>query len=351
LNNLALFRKLAPQNNVAPVLKSNAYGHGLREVAHILRGEKNLPFIVVDSFFEAVALRSFGIRDKILIIGYSRPETILGNRLRDIIFTISSVETLRGIEDTDSVISIHLKIDTGMRRQGILPAEESIAVDLLSKNPLIRLCGIMSHFSNTSDINSTSLESQINVWKKTVEYFKSQFSNIKYFHISATDGHWIDHDLDANCSRLGLGLYGLGNMRGMALKPILEMKTLISGIKTLRRDETVGYDNTFKATRDMRIANIPAGYYEGIDRRLSNKGYIGVGDLNTPCPIIGRVSMNITTIDISHMNEVSIGTPVTVISSDPTAKNSINSIAKLCGTIPYEIVVHIPTELKRVIVD
>ena len=135
------------------------------------------------------------------------------------------------------------------------------------------------------------------------------------------------------------------------------MKTLITGIKMLMRGETVGYGNTFKAEKDMCIATIPVGYYEGLDRRLSNNGAVQVetaAGKRVICPIIGRISMNITTIDASalpgicglHMNM-----PVTVISNNPADPNSIASLAKRCGTITYEIAVKIPPHLKRVIVD
>ena len=131
---------------------------------------------------------------------------------------------------------------------------------------------------------------------------------------------------------------------------MLEIRTIITGIKKAHTNDTVGYGNTFKAEKDMTLATIPAGYFEGIDRRLSNKGSLLLGHSEVLCPIVGRVSMNITTIDVSHDSTVKIGKPVVIISNDSSKPNSIQAIAKLCGTITYEIAVHIAQSLKRVVV-
>ena len=363
LHNLSEFKKLAPHGKVAPVLKSNAYGHGLMEVAHILGHEKDIPFFIVDSYFEAVALRSKGFKHPLLIIGYTRPSTIIRSRLRNVAFTITSLEMLREIEEMERRVEIHLKIDTGMHRQGILPEEIDMAITMLSENTYIKLEGLCSHLSDADNADISWTEGQISVWNKTVKRFRESFPLIKHIHLSATDGHRFTQDIDANVSRLGIGLYGLtdnfapipsgvkGIFPKIDLKPALKMKTIITGIKHLKRDQTVGYGNTFKAEREMVIATIPVGYYEGVDRRLSNKGFLLVGTDHVACQIVGRVSMNITTLDISHHMGNKVGMPVTVISDSASAPNSIQSMAKVCDTISYDIVVKIPAQLKRTIVD
>ena len=117
-HNLNEFRKLAPNRSIAPVLKSNAYGHGLQEIAELLEDQAGIPFCIVDSYFEAVALRSRGIKTLLLIIGYTRPEMITDTHLKKVSFTITTIETLRDISSTNKEVSIHIKIDTGMHRQG-----------------------------------------------------------------------------------------------------------------------------------------------------------------------------------------------------------------------------------------
>jgi len=355
IHNLEQFRKIAPHHSVAPVLKSNAYGHGLFEVAEILQHDKRIPFLVVDSYYEAVALRAHGIKTPLLIIGYTRPETILASNLRNTMFTVTSLDTLLRLEQTLHPIAIHLKIDAGMHRQGILPEEIDQACNLLSENPLIVLRGLCSHLCDADNVDPSFTEGQIHVWNRIAKKFKSEFIELEYTHLSATDGHRFTADIAANVSRLGLGLYGLIDgttyMPALDLKPAMQMKTILTGIKKLASDESVGYGVTFKAENDMTIGTIPVGYFEGVDRRLSNIGHVEVGPERISCQIIGQVSMNITVIDISGIEKPAIGMEVIVIGNDRTRSNSLEVMAKKCNTISYELAVHVPGHLKRVVVD
>jgi alanine racemase len=360
LNNLKEFAALAPGNRIAPVLKSNAYGHGLLEVAQILQNARkttgvNIPFFVVDSYFEAVALRAKGIKNHLLIIGYTRPETITRSRLFKSSFTVASLETLRSIGSPRHFIRIHLKLDTGMRRQGILPEEIDEAIQIIKNNPSLYLEGICSHLSDSDNLDQSFSETQIGIWNNAVRKIKNFFPNIKYIHLCATYGHKFSNECDANVSRLGIGLYGLADGTSISPKlnilPVLGMKTIITGTKKLKAGETVGYNNTFQAQKDMVIATIPVGYYEGLDRRVSNSGSVLLGSERIPSNIVGKVSMNITTIDITKIKNAKIGTPVVVISNDPKDANSINSMAKKYNEITYELAVHIPAHLKRIVVE
>ena len=355
LHNLNEFRKLAPDGSVAPVLKSNAYGHGLFEVASILEHEKDIPFFIVDSYFEAVALRAKHIQTPILIIGYTRPETIVESRLKDVSFTVTGLETLEAIKEAHGSISIHLKIDTGMHRQGILPEEADKAISLIKANPHLFLEGICTHLNDADNSDYSYTRNQIALWNGLAKKFRDAFPTLRYVHASATDGHQFTETIDANVSRLGIGLYGLSENQEISkkagLQPVMSVKTIITGVKRLKRGETVGYGNTFKAEKDMMIATIPFGYFEGLDRRLSNKGAVEVGQSKVLCPIVGRVSMNITTIDVSTASNAKIGDEVIVIGDDPAKKNSFAEIAELCDTITYEGAVRIPEHLKRSVVD
>lgn len=367
LHNLNQFRTLAPNGNIAPVLKSNAYGHGLLEIAKILekygdirRGKGSIgsavhiPFFVIDSYYEACVLRKAGVQTPLLVIGFTRPEVILASRLKKVAYTITSIDQLRGIDDTVHNISVHLKIDTGMRRQGILPEEVSEALEIMENNNFIELEGICSHLSDADNEDPSFTEGQISTWNKVVRQCKNAWPDIRHIHISNTDGHKFSPDTEANLSRLGIGLYGLSQnedlVQRLDLMPVMKMKSIITGVKKLQVNESVGYSNTFKATKDMRVATIPVGYYEGMDRRLSNNGTVLVGKDGIPCPVVGRVSMNITSIDVTDIPEAKMGTEVTVISDITGDQNSINMIAKKCNTISYDIAVHIPAHLRREIV-
>ena len=348
LHNLRVFREASPELKIAPVLKSNAYGHGLKEVAATVDGER-APFLVVDSYYEALILRNERIESDILIIGFTAPENIYKNKLKNLAFTITGLEQLREIEkNLRAPAGLHLKIDTGMRRQGISPSEINEAITLINRNSNIGLLGICSHLADADNPDESLTLGQIEQWNKIVDVFKANFSGIKYFHLSASAGVKFAGKINANVMRLGLGLYGIDPNGKLNLKPALEMRAIIGGVKDISAGSGVGYNFTYRAFKRTRIATVPVGYFEGVDRRLSNRGFFKVG--NIFCPIVGRVSMNISTIDVSAIPNIRMDDPVIVVSSDSADKNSVENIARACGAIPYEILVHIPQGLRRSVV-
>jgi alanine racemase len=350
LHNFNEFKKVSPIIELAPVLKSNAYGHGLINVAQIL-AQESLSFFCLDSLFEAWQLYHSGIKKKILILGYVRPEEICHNCPKNLSFTIVALEQLEYLsKNLSSPRLVHLKIDTGMHRQGILIDNLSLAKDLIRKNNNIILEGICSHLADADNQNTDKTIVQIRIWNRVVDDMQMHFPKIKYFHISSTSGFCHIKKINANVLRLGIGLYGYDvvSTKELDLKPALTMNTIITSVKEIDTGDAVGYNFTFQANHKMKVATIPIGYFEGVDRRLSNVGFVKIG--TEFCPIIGRVSMNITTIDVTDVLSAMVGDEVMVISSDKDAKNSIKSIAKTCQTIPYEILVHIPVHLKREIV-
>ena len=348
LDNLAAYRQAYPELEFAPVLKSNAYGHSLVSVARILDSQR-LPFLIVDSYYEARLLRDNNIKSQILIIGYVEPQIMLKSRLAGISFCITSLEQLQQLAGSQRKLNLHLKIDTGMHRQGLLISQLEQGIQILQNNRHLNLDGIASHLADADNIKSKSVATQIKKWKRASDIMRQNFPNITYAHISATAGILHTDDNTHSLARLGLGLYGISLVDNSKIKlnPALSMKTIISGVKNISKGDTVGYNDTFIAPQDMLIATIPAGYAEGIDRRLSNKGQVEInGKL---CPIIGRVSMNITTIDVSDMPKIKLGDTVTIISNDNASPISVINLAKICQTIPYEILIHIPAHLRRVL--
>ncbi len=349
LHNLNVFRKRFPKIGIAPVLKSNAYGHGLLQVARLLDAE-SLPFFCVDSFFEALILRNEGIQSSLLIIGYTPLENVLANKLKNVAFAVISLEELeRFVHSIRDKTRIHLKLDTGMHRHGILPEEIPEAINILKRNPRIILEGVYSHLADADTENSKHAELQIVQWNEAVAQFKKEFPNTSYFHLGATAGSRYSSQVEANVLRIGIGLYGISlGPEHLDLHPALEMKTRVTSLRTLQAGESVGYNATFTAKVKTEIASIPAGYTEGIDRRLSNKGTVTIRGVG--CPIVGRVSMNITSIDISAAPVVRLDDEVTVISKEKGAPNSIERMAELCNTISYDLLVHIPQHLRREVI-
>ncbi len=348
LHNLHEYQIAAPHSAIAPVLKSNAYGHGLFEVARILEKE-NVPFIVVDALFEARIIRGEGIRMPLLVIGYTPDENVT-SLPRDTAIAVGTLSQLKTLAASGRRVTIHLKVDTGMHRQGIMLAEVDEAMDVLARSPNLSLQGLCSHFADADSDDSSFTEKQIAAWNNCARRFKDTFPTLQYTHIAATAGIRYGTAIDANVGRLGKGLYGVNPYPkwDRDLKPALEMKAVISALRTLPKGERIGYNGTYATEKECRIATVPVGYYEGVDRRLSSKGFFLVRGI--PCPIVGRVSMNISSIDVSAVPDARVGEEVIVVSANRSAPNSVESIAELCDTITYDIVVRIPAHLSRVVV-
>ncbi|MEK7579327.1 MAG: alanine racemase [Patescibacteria group bacterium] len=348
LHNLSLFKKKAGSWRVAPVLKSNAYGHGLLTVARILQDNKDIPFFAIDSYFEARVLRTEGITMPLLVLGHTLTKTILENSFKDVAFAVATLSQLKELtQQKKKTPPLHIKIDTGMHRQGIMPDEISETIHLLTANPQIRIEGVCSHLSDADGTDPTFTRKQIETWNGIVKIWKEKIPDTRWYHLALTAATKYIQEIDANLLRLGMGLYGIDPANEVQdLKPALSLRTSITALRTISAGESVGYNNTWTATRETKVATIPAGYFEGISRQLSNKGVIRVNDRE--CPIVGRVSMNMTTVDVTDIPNVKEGDSAEVISADPKAGNSASKIAVASGTIPYEILVHIPAHLKRV---
>ncbi len=386
LNNLREYKKQYPKLEFVPVLKSNAYGHGLVEVAKIL-DDQGLSFFMVDSFFEALVLRRAGIKTKILILGYNRAEQILGDKLKNVSFGIIDFSQLQNIiSHLKAPQTFQLKVDTGMHRQGVLIEQVEQVIKLIKSNPNFILEGVCSHFADADGESKEFTQKQISEWNKVVKIFKKEFpavgrhseavaftteesqikkeilhpsdalrvqddaTSIKYFHTSNTAGAFYTSQADVNVGRLGIGLYGINTspFSKLNLQPVLEMVSIISSIKKIEAGEKVGYGITFESISPMTVATVPVGYTEGMDRRLSSKGFYKIG--NSFCPVIGRMSMNMSSIDVTAIKELNLEQEVVVISSNKLDKNSVENIAKICECIPYEVLVKIPSSLKRIVI-
>ncbi len=346
LSNLRDYQQKFPRLQIAPVLKSNAYGHGLLAVAEILRGEP-APFWIIDTYFEALALRRAGFNKPLLIIGFTPVKTICHNRLHELAFTITSEAQLLEIATDDPRAKIHLKFNTGMNRQGLPLVSTEKIIEALKKTKHLELVGLCSHLACADEPNHPQNDKQITAWNNLVDIFKNNFPQIKYFHLAATYGATLTDKIHSNVLRLGLGLYGLEE-NNKNQKPVLTLSTIISDIKTIPVGEAIGYDADFETTRITKIAILPVGYYEAMPRILSNQAVVKIGDIF--CPLLGKISMNIMVVDVTTLPNIKIGETVTIISDCSNDPNSANHLAQLAQTIPYEIICKIPLNIKRLIV-
>jgi alanine racemase len=352
LHNLQVYKKKYPNLSFAPVLKSNAYGHGLVPIAQILDTE-DIAFFMVDSYFEARTLRHSGIRSRILVMGYVDPEEIARNSLRTTDYTIVDREQLLELARiAQKPIRLQLKIDTGMHRQGILPEDIEMVLTAIQSNSNLKLVGVGSHFADADNPDSDENNIvQLARWKKALAQVEEAFPLPLFKHIAATKGVRFGSESGTNVARLGIGLYGFDTSieGGKGLRPVLELRTRISSLREVPAGDFVGYNATHKAKTPIIVATIPLGYFEGIDRALSGRGSMKVR--NVSCPIIGRVSMNMSSIDVTAVPAAKRGDVVVAISRDPSDSNSLEHIALLAGGAEtlYTLLVHIPQHLKRVV--
>ena len=339
ISNLKYLKKINKNIKISPVLKSNAYGHGLVQIARIL-DSLNCPYFCVDSIYEAYELLKVGIKTKILIMGYIDPENLKVKNL-PFDYCVSDLKLLQVINDFQLLAGVHLFIDTGMHREGIPIDQLPIYLKQLERLPNIKITGVMSHFASADEKNNPLNKTQIKDFQKAIDLFKKAGYNPKYIHIQNSDGFLSLHTRSGsvNMARIGLELY----------KSVLSLKTKIIQIKKLRKGDKVGYSGTFTTKKHMVLGILPVGYFDGVDRRLSNKGFVTINGV--ACPIVGLVSMNITTVDLSSVTNPFIGQEVVVYSNNPKDPNSIENSTQICKTIPYEILVHLAPTTKRVIVQ
>lgn len=349
IDNYNYLFSLEKKLSIAPVVKSNAYGHGMLETAKIL-DMVHAPFLCVDSLYEAYELFKIGIKTPILILGYTNPQNFKVKKL-PFKFAIYDLESAENLNKYQKGNNIHIFVDTALNREGVPVDELKTFLQTIKQYDNLNIEGLMSHFASTESDKDPLFKKQLDNFKKAIEICKAEGIYPKWIHIGASGG--LIHPGTrkeiakiSNLCRAGLVSYGIGP--DPKLKPVLKLTSKISLIKKLKKGDKVGYDGTYQAKKDITIATLPIGYQDGVDRRLSNIGFVSID--NIFCPILGRVSMNITTIDISKIKNPFVGQEVVIYSDIAGDKNSIESAAKYCKTIAYELLIHINPTIKRIVV-
>ena len=350
ISNYKELSSVNPDISVAPVLKSNAYGHGIRLVGEIL-DKVGAPFLCVDSLYEAFQLRSkTGVKTPILIMGYIDPKSLEVMHL-PFSFAIYDLEHARVLNKFQKGAKVHIFVDSGMNREGVRMEGFEGFLKELKKLKNIEVEGVMSHLADPGHPEAPLTKMQIKNFEKARELVAKAGFKPKWFHVGGSYGLLNELTLGCNLVRVGRAIYGIDNMDSklnLNLQPALKHTSKIVQIKHIKKNETVGYNGSFKARGDMVIGILPLGYNDGVDRRLSDKGVVSVDGVE--CPIIGLVSMNITTIDLSGVKEPFLGQVATVYSDNNKHKNSVVNMAKAGGVLPHEMLIHIAESTKRVVV-
>ncbi len=349
-NNYQVFRKLiGPKVKLMSVVKSNAYGHGLvnfaKEVASL-----GADYVAVDSIVEAERLRKEGITTPIFVLGYTRPINYPRAVELNIELAISSLDSIKQLIPG---LKIHLKVDTGMHRQGFLLSEFSDALGELKKfESDVQVVGVFSHFASASDVEfKEDSQKQIVEYKNFLKILEEKSFDTKKIikHMSASGATFNYPEAHFDMVRVGLSMYGLWPSRELEerfagehpLKRVMTWQTIIGEVKILTEDGHIGYDFTEEVKKGMRIAVCPIGYWHGYPRHLSSIGHVLVR--GERAKILGRVSMDMIAIDVSNIPEVKAEDVVTVLGEGMTARHFADQI----GTSQYEFITTVNPLIKK----
>ncbi len=364
LHNLMLYKRCAPQAFFAPVIKSNAYGHGIALIAEILDKSPLVDMLCVVALSEALLLRSQGIKKDILVLSIIDQDKAQA-LLQHIDIIVYDLETARELSNQAEKLglkaSIHIKIDTGLSRLGVLVDQAFSLITQIYALPGIYIRGIFSHLANSEEEHCFAQE-QLEKFLGVIVDLEMKGITIPLQHISCSAALSVFSEVHTpmkkkSMVRLGLGLYGLWPSEknkkmtqqlypDFHLKPVLSWKTRIIQIKEIPAGSSVGYGRSHYVKEKTKIAILPVGYWDGYDRRLSAKASVSIN--GQEAPVLGRVAMNLTIIDITGL-QIDSSDQVILIGSDPFT--SVNRWADLCNTLNYEIVTRInpliPRKYKR----
>lgn len=353
LHNLDYFAKLSGKE-VIPVLKGNAYGHGIEQVATALKPRK-LRYIAVDGYFEALRVRKVS-QQPVLIMGAILPENFRQIRYENFAFVVQDAETIAALAATRRRIKVHVECNTGMNRYGARPDDAVKLAYMVMQHPNLELEGVMSHLADSDGANPATVAAAVEQFDATIERIRRLGANPTVLHIAQTAGSVVAQSKYASAMRLGIGLYGINpfapthpmyrKLRG--IKPALRFVSTITKVTHLHKGERVSYNYLFTAPRDMTIGVIPVGYYEGLNRALTNKGMLKVGSHQTP--IVGRVCMNHTMYSLEGIR-AKVGDEVVVYSNNPRDANSIDAIAQTHRLFNYNLLTALSPDVRRVLVE
>ena len=343
---------------VMPVVKADAYRHGAVEVSRVLEAE-GVRWLAVSSVDEGVALRENGIGTRILVMADFLPaerDALFEHDLTPVLHSLPDIRELNRLaERWGTPAMYHLKIDSGMGRLGTR-AEPADVVAAVSDHPWTRMEGIMTHFASSADYTSTQTSEQTLRFQDVCSALDRAGIRPAYLHMSSTIPiAYGRRPCWGTMVRPGHAIYGyVSPARGDApervveVKPALEWKAAILAVKDIPEGALVGYGGMYRAAKPMRIAVLAAGYADGIPHRLSNRGRVIAG--GKYAPMIGAVSMDVTTIDVTQTPQVQVGDAVTLLGREGESSIDAQQIARTAGTISYSVLCGISARVKRVYV-
>jgi alanine racemase len=371
-HNLAFFRRLVGDDvELSAVVKANAYGHGMEEIARLacstgVAKRGGAGSFCVHSLDEAFALRDAGFREDVLVMGHvplARLDEVVAADVSVVLYNHESLAVLADVATSYRPARVHLKIETGTHRQGVDARDLASFLDFLKDHPDVWLEGVCTHFANIEDTTDHSYANhQLERFEKAVEQIRAAgFEDVRR-HAACSAAALVVPRTHFDMVRLGISQYGIWPSKETYLSyklqvpeedqdvlcPVLTWKTRISQVKEVPAGASVGYGCSYQTTRATRVAILPIGYSDGYDRRLSNQAHVLVRGRRAP--VRGRVCMNLTMIDVTDIPGAALEDEVVVLGRQGEQEVTAEHLAGLVGTIAYEVVARIRPALPRRVV-
>lgn len=354
VKNVDNLKALTKENTGAlAVVKADGYGHG--DVAVAKAVAQKVTGYAVATLDEAVNLRENGVKKPILVLGYVDPYEFDILVSHEITATVFDVETAQLLADAARVqkkqAHCHIKVDTGMRRIGLEPDENGIAiVKQITALKELSADGIFTHFAASDETDKTSAEHQFKLFTDFTGRLEKEGIHFTYRHCANSAAVIDMPQADLDMVRLGIAMYGMYpsdevKKEKVELFPALDLKSHITMVKEIPAGEKVSYGGTFTTTRTTKLATVSVGYGDGYPRALSSKGYVLVR--GQKAPIVGRVCMDQMMVDVTDIENVTRADIVTLIGKDGDAEITVEEIAALAGTFNYEFVCDLGKRIPR----
>jgi alanine racemase len=347
-HNLRAVRARLRGSRLYAVVKADAYGHGLGPIARAFERE-GVDGLCVALAEEGLMLRGSGVTAPILVLSgaYSDAHArVLRAHLTPVVQDFAQAQAFaRAAQGAD--VGVHLKIDTGMARLGVPVDELGAWLDAVRALPNLRIDGVMTHLASAdSDPAFTAL--QLRSFDAALAAVRAAGHKPRWVHAANSAGTYLHPDAQRDLVRVGLALYGIAPAREAQpeLRPVMVLRSEVLALRDLPTGGGVGYDQTYHASRPSRIATVPIGYGDGLMRAGSNRGSMLVGGRR--CPIVGRISMDLTTLDVTDVPGCAVGDEVVVLGTQGSQQLSAVDVADACGTIAYEVLTNISPRVPRV---
>lgn len=358
-HNIRELRRITnPKARIMAVVKANAYGHGMIEVARQSL-ENGAEALGIANIEEGIQLRKAGIDAPVLIFGYTSPVHAKKLIEFDITQTVYSYETSRALSEALSAygkkIKVHIKVDTGMGRLGLLGeiTDSSVSeAESISRLPMLELEGIYTHFATADESDRSYAGKQFEIFMGFLNQLRIAGLEIPVTHAANSAAIINMPETHLDMVRAGISIYGLYTSEEVDrsiinLKPAMELKTKIIHLKKVPAGFKVGYGTTYETEKPTTIATVSIGYADGLNRLLSSKGRMLVCG-GQSAPIVGRVCMDMTMLDVGEILEIVMEEEAVVFGKQGNASISVDEIASTINTINYEVISTIMERVPRI---